>query len=54
MIKVDLSGAEKFWGDRGPNWEVCAAAHRTLAGKSGLGSDFLGWLELARRLWGQE
>jgi glucose-6-phosphate isomerase len=54
MIKVDLSGAEKFWGDRGPNWEVCAAAHRTLAGKSGLGSDFLGWLELPRRIKEQE
>ena len=42
MIKVDLSGAEKFWGAKGPDWKACAAAHKTLAEKSGAGADFLG------------
>ena len=50
MIKVDLSGAEKFWGAKGPDWEACAAAHKTLAEKSGAGADFLGWLELPQRI----
>ena len=54
MIKVDLSGAEKIWGEKGPDWEKCAAAHRTVAEKSGAGADFLGWLELPRRIREQE
>ena len=54
MIKVDLSGAEKFWGDKGPDYEKCAAAHRTVAEKSGAGADFLGWLELPQRIRDQE
>ena len=31
MIKVDLSGAAGFWGDKGPDWAECEKAHRTLA-----------------------
>ena len=50
MIKVDLSGAAGFWGDKGPDWEKCAQAHRTLAEKSGAGADFTGWLELPERM----
>ena len=49
MIKVDLSGAEKFWGP-GPDWEKTAAAHKTFAGRSGAGADFLGWPELPQRI----
>ena len=49
MIKVDLSGAEAFWG-QGPDWEKCAAAHETLAARSGPGADFTGWTELPQRV----
>ena len=49
MIKVDLSGAAAFWG-KGPDWEKCAAAHETLAAKSGPGADFTGWTELPQRV----
>ena len=49
MIKVDLSGAAAFWG-QGPDWEKCAAAHETLAARSGPGADFTGWTELPRRV----
>ncbi len=54
MIKVDLSGAEKFFGDQGPDWAACARAHETLAAKNGAGNDFLGWLELPQRIEEQE
>ena len=50
MIKVDLTGAAGFWGDKGPDWEACAAAHRTLSEKSGPGADFTGWGELPERM----
>ena len=50
MIKVDLTGAEAFWGEKGPDWEKCAAAHRTLKEGSGAGNDFLGWLGLPERI----
>ena len=54
MIKVDLSGAEKFFGAQGPDWAACARAHETLAAKNGAGNDFLGWLELPQRIEEQE
>ena len=47
MIKVDLSGAKAFWGEKGPDWEKCAAAHETLAAKTGPGADFTGWTWIA-------
>ena len=50
MIKVDLSGAKAFWGEKGPDWEKCAAAHETLAAKTGPGADFTGWTGLPRRI----
>ena len=50
MIKVDLSGAAGFWGDKGPDWAECEKAHRTLAERSGAGADFTGWLELPDRM----
>ena len=50
MIKVDLTGAEAFWGEKGPDWEKCAAAHRTLREGTGAGNDFLGWLGLPERI----
>ena len=48
MIKVDLSGAEKFWGEDGPDYALAAKAHETLASKSGKGAEFTGWVELPR------
>ena len=48
MIKVDLSGAEKFWGPEGPDYALAAKAHETLASKSGKGAEFTGWVELPR------
>ena len=46
MIKVDLSGASSFFTGTGPDYADVAAAHRTLAEGTGLGSDFTGWLSL--------
>ena len=50
MINVDLTGAAGFWGEKGPDWSACEAAHRTLAEKSGPGADFTGWLDLPGRM----
>ena len=40
MIKVDLSGAEKFFAEGGPDYAAAAKAHETLTG----------WLELPQRI----
>ena len=50
MVKVDLSGASEFFGAAGPEYAAAAAAHRTLESRSGLGSEFTGWLELPTRV----
>ena len=50
MIKVDLSGAEKFFAEGGPDYATAAKAHETLVGRTGAGADFTGWLELPRRI----
>ena len=50
MIKVDLSGAEKFFAKGGPDYAAAAKAHETLAGRTGAGADFTGWLELPQRI----
>lgn len=50
MVKVDLSGAESFFGGTGPDYELAGKAHRTLAEKSGQGAEFTGWLELPERV----
>ncbi len=50
MVKVDLSGAEKFFTGAGPDYALAALCHETLAAKSGLGADFTGWLGLPQRV----
>ena len=50
MVKVDLSGAQPFFTSAGPDYAAAAAAHKTLAEKSGLGADFTGWTELPQRI----
>ena len=50
MIKIDLSGAEKFCAEGGPDYAAAAKAHETLVGRTGAGADFTGWLELPRRI----
>ena len=50
MIRVDLSGAEKFFAEGGPDYAAAAKAHETLVGRTGAGADFTGWLELPRRI----
>ena len=50
MIKVDLSGAEKFFAEGGPDYAAAAKAHDTLVGRTGAGADFTGWLELPQRI----
>ena len=50
MIKVDLSVAEKFFAEGGPDYAAAAKAHETLVGRTGAGADFTGWLELPRRI----
>ena len=50
MVKVDLTGSAGFFTAAGPDYELAALAHKTLADKSGLGNDFTGWVELPRRI----
>ena len=50
MVKVDLSGAASFFDAAGPDYAAAAEAHRTLETRSGLGSEFTGWLELPARI----
>ena len=50
MVKVDLTGAAGFFTAAGPDYELAALAHKTLADKSGLGNNFTGWGELPRRI----
>lgn len=50
MVKVDLSGAEGFFGSTGPDFAAAAEAHRILETRSGAGSEFTGWLELPSRI----
>ncbi|MBQ9045937.1 MAG: glucose-6-phosphate isomerase [Oscillospiraceae bacterium] len=50
MLKVDLSGASSFFDAAGPDFAAAASAHRTLAERSGAGSDFTGWLDLPQKV----
>ena len=50
MVKVDLSGAAQFFTSAGPDYARAELAHKTLAEGSGLGNDFIGWLELPQRI----
>ncbi|MBR1497567.1 MAG: glucose-6-phosphate isomerase [Oscillospiraceae bacterium] len=50
MVKVDLSGASDFFIEGGPDYAAAAEAHRILAGRTGAGSDFTGWLDLPKRM----
>ncbi|MBE6914638.1 MAG: glucose-6-phosphate isomerase [Ruminococcaceae bacterium] len=50
MVKVDLLGAQPFFDAAGPDFAATAEAHRILAGRSGAGSDFTGWLDLPGRV----
>ncbi len=54
MLKVDLSGAKSFFDAAGPDYAAAAAAHRTLAEKTGAGADFTGWLGLPQRVKEEE
>ena len=50
MVKVDLSGTSAFFDPAELDFAAAAAAHRTLADKTGAGSEFTGWLELPQRI----
>ena len=50
MIKVDLSGAEKFFDSQTPDYAKAAEAHKTLAEGTGAGSDFIGWLTCPQKI----
>ena len=50
MIKVDLSGARPFFKDGGPDYTLAAEAHTVLTEGTGAGSDFTGWLTLAKKI----
>ena len=54
MIKVDISGAEQFFRGSGPDYSLAASSHELVASKSGKGSDFIGWVELPKRIKEQE
>ena len=44
MIKVDLSGAAQFFTSAGPDYALAGLAHKKLIEKTGLGSEFTGWM----------
>ena len=50
MIRVDLSGAQAFFTQAGPDYSAVRRAHEVLTEKSGLGADFTGWVELPRKI----
>ncbi len=50
MVKVDLSGASRFFTGAGPDYAAAGRAHQVLAEGSGLGNDFIGWLGLPQRM----
>ena len=50
MIKVDLSGAAQFFTSAGPDYALAGLAHKKLIEKTGLGSEFTGWMELPQRI----
>ena len=50
MVRVDLSGIEKFIKGNGPDFDAALKAFDTLMTGSGEGSDFLGWLTLAEKI----
>ena len=43
MVKVDLSGCQKFFDASGPDFAAAASAPRVLTEKTGQGADFTGW-----------
>ena len=50
MVKVDLSGAQRFFTQAGPDFAAVSRAHDVLTSGSGLGSDFTGWLHLPQKI----
>ena len=50
MVKVDLTGTSAFFDPAELDFAAAAAAHRMLGDKSGVGSEFTGWLELPERI----
>ena len=50
MVKVDLSGAAQFFTSAGPDYALAGLAHEKLLNKTGLGSEFTGWMELPQRI----
>ena len=50
MIKVDLSGAAQFFTSAGPDYALAGLAHKKLIERTGLGSEFTGWMELPQRI----
>ncbi len=50
MVQVDLSGAQRFFTQAGPDYAAVAHAHDVLSSGSGLGADFTGWLRLPEKI----
>lgn len=48
MVKVDLSGAARFFDPAQLDFAGAAAAHRALSEGTGAGNDFTGWLDLPK------
>jgi len=46
MVKVDLSGAQKFFDPAGPDYSRISDAHRKLFERTGEGAEFTGWMKL--------
>ena len=50
MLKLDLTGAQSFFDEKGLDFELAAKAHRTLSEGTGEGSDFIGWLDCPQKI----
>jgi glucose-6-phosphate isomerase len=50
MVRVDLSGAQKFFTAAGPDYKLASLAHETLSSGTGLGADFTGWGSLPQHI----
>lgn len=54
MVNVDLSGAESFFDNFGPDYNAAAQAHKTLSEKTGPGNDYIGWVNLPETIKNRE
>jgi len=50
MVKIDITGAQDFFGGSMPDYSKVSDAHRTLFERTGAGAEFTGWMDLPARI----